>query len=251
MNSRQLFDTTNWTHTRENSENIPIKKIFPKKERLKNSLLSSRVTDRWCPLFMFFQLLSVGVSFFMTHIVYRTRVHYPENFTVESGILVISNHQSMYDPFLVSYHLSRRLHLPTIFSTFPMRYPVINRFMEKPLVGFLIFLFGGYNIGKNTLDRMKGLLYTMNLLDKGTTVLLFPEGKIVKSDKVGYFNGGLDIVLRQNIPIRLVRLKGMHRWSWFNFSDRHQIDIYFSNIIKDMSYEEKRCIVDNFYERNN
>lgn len=215
---------------------------------LKRLEISSRVSERWDLLFFFMQLLSVIVTVFMTKVIFRTKVHYPSTFTVEPGTLVICNHQSRYDPFLISYHLARGLRPNIIATAFPMRYPVLSRFMKRRFLGLFIFLFGGYNIGTHSLDRMKGLLYTMNLLERGITVLLFPEGKIVKSDTMADFNGGLDMVLQREIPVRLVRMKGMYRWSWFTISKRHQVELFYSETIrKDLPYEEKQKYVRAFY----
>ena len=156
--------------------------------------------------FVFAQLLTIPANFFFTRLL-KLQVSRPAHFKIEHGTLIIANHQSKIDPFLISYHVGFK-HL---MSALPIRYPVTPDFMNRPILGLCISLLGGYNIGETPLERLKKLLFTRDLLKQGYSIVLFPEGKIVRDqDMVEDFKKGANALFNENYPVVFVRLKGLN-----------------------------------------
>ena len=163
--------------------------------------------------FIFIQILTIPPNILVTFLL-RLKVERPKDFKTSHGMLIIANHQSKLDPFLVSYHIG----IKNVLRTIPIRYPVDHAFMSKPILGFCIRLLGGYDIGGNTIDRLKKLVFTRNLFRRGYTVLLFPEGKIIRnSDQIDEFKRGASALFNENYPVAFVRLTGLNTPHRFHF----------------------------------
>jgi 1-acyl-sn-glycerol-3-phosphate acyltransferase len=136
--------------------------------------------------FIIIQILTIPANLFLTKLL-RLKVDRPSDFKITHGTLIIANHQSRVDPFLISTHIGfKNLH-----HTLPIRYPVTPEYMHRPILGFCIRLLGGYNIGNDPLERLKKLIFTRSLLKHGYSVVLFPEGKITRDkDMVNDFKKG-------------------------------------------------------------
>ena len=101
---------------------------------------------------------------------------------VQKGSLIIANHQSKIDAFLIMYAFG----IQNMMTLMPCVYPVTHVYMNKKIIGRTLSLFGAYRMGESSIEKAKALLYTGEMLRKGYTVLLFPEGAISrhKSDSV-------------------------------------------------------------------
>ena len=163
--------------------------------------------------FVIIQFLTVPPNFVFTRILHLT-VERPHDFKIPHGTLIIANHQSKIDPFLISYHVG----IKNWTSIVPIRYPVTPDYMNKHIMGFIICLFGGYNIGNTPLERLKKLVYTRELLRQKYSVVLFPEGKIVRDrDRVAEFQKGAHMLFNENYPLVFVRLTGLNRKHYLRF----------------------------------
>ncbi len=163
--------------------------------------------------FVCVQLLTVPVNFLFTFLL-QLRVKRPENFTLQHGTLIIANHQSKIDPFLISTHVGFK----NLRTMLPIRYPVTHEYIKKPFTGFVIRLLGGYSIGENSMERLQKLLYTRQLLKSGYTVVIFPEGKIVRDrDMVADFQRGVQVLFSENYPTVFVRLVGLNEKNKYQF----------------------------------
>lgn len=156
--------------------------------------------------FIIIQILTIPANLFLTKLL-RLKVDRPSDFKITHGTLIIANHQSRVDPFLISTHIGfKNLH-----HTLPIRYPVTPEYMHRPILGFCIRLLGGYNIGNDPLERLKKLIFTRSLLKHGYSVVLFPEGKIVRDrDIVADFQKGANMLFNENYPVVFVRLTGIN-----------------------------------------
>lgn len=157
------------------------------------------------------------------------RAHVPRNLYVPSGTLVIANHRSMLDPFLITYHLGSH----NWFSTIPMRCPVTSTYARRPIVGHALKMLGAYDIGKTSIERAKKLLFTRGLLDHERTVILFPEGKLVeKGIVVDEFQQGAKMLFAHDYPTLFVRLSGFDTNSFLHPDTVTDARMVYSEIIR-------------------
>ncbi len=131
----------------------------------------------------------------------------PENIhSLERGSLLISNHRSKIDPFVVLAYLP----FPVFLKLLPIRFPTDNDFMEKKWLRPALRLLGSYDIGATPREKMLGLLRTKELLDERTTVFLFPEGKICRN-QMGEFKRGIEFFVGPGRKVVVVQIDGLER----------------------------------------
>ncbi|MBU6214719.1 1-acyl-sn-glycerol-3-phosphate acyltransferase [Patescibacteria group bacterium] len=156
-------------------------------------------------------------------------VSIPRDLYVPPGTLVLANHRSMLDPFLVTYNLGHQNWLTAV----PMRYPVTPDYARRPVLGRAMRLIGAYDIGKTKMERAKKLLFTRGLLDKQRTVLLFPEGRIVEGGVITEeFHNGFKMLFAHDYPTLFVRLSGFTTDSFIHPKTVTDARIHYSPIIR-------------------
>lgn len=171
------------------------------------------------------------------------RAYLPNNFSVPRGTLVLANHVSIFDPFLVTFHLGRQNWL----STVPMRYPATPDYARHRVIGPVIKALGAYDIGELPIEKAKKLLYTRDLLNRGRTVLLFPEGRIVnKGHLVGDFKRGARMLFAHDYPTVFAHLLGFTTESFLHPERVHSPRIHYSSVITG-SAEEKIARMEVFF----
>lgn len=159
----------------------------------------------------------------------KLKVHVPNNFYVPRGTLVLANHRSLFDPFLVTYHLGSQ----NWYRSIPTRFPTKSSYASRPVLGSAIKMLGAYDIGKTSMERAKKLLYTRDLLDRERTVLLFPEGKIVDDGEVvEEFQQGARMLFAHDYPTVFVRLSGFNTESFLRPSTVTNARMYYSEVIR-------------------
>ncbi len=160
--------------------------------------------------FVVIQLMTIPANWLLTRF-FHLVIEKPENLVITHGTLIIANHQSRIDPFLISYHCN-------LLTTSPIRYPVTSDYMERPFLGFYIRLLGGYDVGRSPFERLKKLVFTRDILKRGYSVILFPEGKITRDqDMVNDFKKGANMLFQENYPVVFVRLTGLGGKRKFHF----------------------------------
>lgn len=112
-----------------------------------------------------------------------------ENVPREGGALMVSNHLSFYDVFVLGIPLERRLNY------------VARSTLFKPLLGPLIRSVGGFPIqieGKGA----SGLKETLKRLRSGAVVIMFPEGARSFDGRMGPLKPGIAILAgRGGVPV--------------------------------------------------
>jgi len=156
-------------------------------------------------------------------------VQVPNNFYVPRGTLVLANHRSIFDPFLVTFHLGSQ----NWYRTIPTRYPTKSFHADRPILGPTIKMLGAYDIGRTSMERAKKLLYTRDLLDRQYTVLLFPEGKIVDEGAVvEEFQRGAKMLFANDYPTVFVRLSGFNTDSFLHPDTVLDARMHYSEVIR-------------------
>lgn len=158
------------------------------------------------------QVLAYVIGALPLRIMYRTERKLPHNLhLLRRGSLIVSNHQSMLDPFIVSACLPFHIFLKMV----PIRPPVIDYIFRDPRYNPPFFpilkMFGCFSIGKTSAEKMKSIFYIRELLKRHETVFLFPEGGISTEHTVKEFKQGVDFFMDQALNVIFVRLRGFNK----------------------------------------
>jgi 1-acyl-sn-glycerol-3-phosphate acyltransferase len=207
-------------------------------------------TEKEIKKFERWQKASVPVTRLLSFLVFKDIVDCPTDLVIPDGTMLVSNHQHRYDPYLIYFHV-HNINKKQKKSFKPIRFPAASVYMRMLFLGSFLRLFGAYDIGNTKLEKLHGLLLTRALLREKTTVLLFPEGRrIKKGEERGEFEKGVNMILKDEFPVVLVKIEGMNSFSWLNFSLHPQVKVSFSNIIEaGLSFEEKICLANQFFNK--
>jgi hypothetical protein len=163
------------------------------------------------------------------------KAYLPRELYVPSGTLVLANHRSHLDPFLVTFHLGRHNWL----STVPVRYPTTSSFARHPAIGPVIKALGAYDIGEKPIEKAKKLLFTRDLLNRNRTVLLFPEGRIIKDGRLrGEFQRGVEMLFAYDFPTVFVHLLGFSTESFMHPERVDNPRLYYSSVVRGKAVEK-------------
>jgi 1-acyl-sn-glycerol-3-phosphate acyltransferase len=154
------------------------------------SSLITLVWWTWVPQF-------VGV---LLRLVYRGRFHGRENVPREGPVIYASNHQSHFDPVVVSVLVYDR----------PCSYLARESLFRIPLFGPFIAAVGAIPLKRSKSD-LGALRSALDELKAGRGVLLFPEGTRTRDGALGRFRSGVALLQkRSKAPIVPVALEGLH-----------------------------------------
>jgi len=133
-------------------------------------------------------------------VMFRLRYTGCKNVPRSGGVLVVSNHQSHLDPPLVGAGFPRQM-------TFLAR---MSLFRFSPF-GWLIASVGAIPINREG-SALSGIRATLQALQRGDAVLVFPEGTRTRDGNLGTFKPGLTLVARRaKVPILPVAVEGAYR----------------------------------------
>ena len=132
------------------------------------------------------------------------------------GSLIISNHQSILDPFITLSYLPFRSFLKML----PLRFPMTHSYYRW--LPFL-WLLGAYDIGVTKRERMAGLFRTRKFLFDRESVMIFPEGKISDENEILDFQKGVTFLTEIAANVIFVKMEGFHQKNWFNMKVRRSV----------------------------
>ncbi len=178
--------------------------------------------------FVIMQAVVVPPLSFLVSSFLRVHVSRPSTLVVPPGTLILANHQSYLDPFLIAYHLG-----PTNWPRImPCRFPVMTEMMQKRLYALPMRALGCYDIGVSPMVRAKKLLFTRELLESGRTIMLFPEGAITKKgEMIGDFKMGAQMLFSRGYPVVFVKLSGFTRTHRSRLFRRGSFSLTYSDVI--------------------
>ena len=176
-------------------------------------------------LFLFIALLTIGVTVFamfllpdlalrfgvvaLTHSLYKIRIVGAENIPESGPVLLVANHVSFIDGFLITACTSRKIRflMHEDFYRHPLIHPFVKLtgFIEVPAQGRL-----------KSMQEMFGIV--QEALRRGEAVCVFPEGKITRNGLIDDFKAGYAMMLPpdRKVPIVPVYL-GMIWGSIFSY----------------------------------
>ncbi len=164
---------------------------------------------------VFFQLLSSFLFYIPFKIFFAIKGRIPlEVKKIQKGSLLIANHQTKLDPWIIMDHLG-----PTSFTKIlPIYFPVTNEYMSHPFWGNFLKLFGCYDVGATKREKMIALFYARELLRQGKTVFMFPEGKIIrKGNLTADFKKGIDFLVPYAKSVVCARIKDFNNIKFPSF----------------------------------
>jgi 1-acyl-sn-glycerol-3-phosphate acyltransferase len=140
-----------------------------------------------------------------------------ENIPATGGVLLVSNHLSYLDVFVLGLLIPRHLNY------------VARSTLFLPVLGFLIRSVGGFPIQRDGMGA-SGLKETLRRLRNGGIVVLFPEGTRSATGAVGELKPGIAVLAtRARVPVVPTALAGtMEAWPrWRPFPWVYPIRIHY------------------------
>ncbi len=141
--------------------------------------------------------------FLLTHTFYRIEVRGAENLPRRGPALLVCNHISFADPFLIGACTSRFV-----------RFLMFRQFYETPEIHWLVKLMGAIPISEGDKPRelVESLREAQNRLRDGDLVCIFAEGAITRTGNLLCFRRGFERITRglpvPIIPVHLDRVWG-------------------------------------------
>lgn len=139
--------------------------------------------------------LLIGKLFFRLQ--YHGRSQIPaEN---SKGLIVVSNHQTYLDPFFISAPINRKMRFMAWDEAFRWR------FSDR-----LLRMLGAFPVSLKRGGTFRAMVRSMELLKKGETLMIFPEGSREFSDGklLPFKTGAARLSLETSVPILPVTIKG-------------------------------------------
>ncbi len=133
-------------------------------------------------------------------VLFGVRFHGTENFPMEGGVLICSNHLSNNDPVLIAANIFKRL-----------RFMAKKELFNVPVLSAVVKFFGAFPIDRSTSD-LGAVRATMSILKGGNALVIFPEGRRNKEflpEKIK--PGAVNIAAKAGVPIMPVYIKGTYR----------------------------------------
>lgn len=121
----------------------------------------------------------------LVHLVYRVRKTGRGYMPREGGVLLLSNHVSYIDSFIL--YLS---------SPRPVRFVVLEAYVQARVIGWFLKLFRAIPIRPR--NAREALTRTIEALEEGDVVCLFPEGGLTRTGVIGEFKKGFEMIVRRS-----------------------------------------------------
>lgn len=162
---------------------------------------------------------------------------------LKKGSLIVANHQSILDPFIILSHLPLKSFLRTI----PVRFPTKHSYYKY--LRLLAFV-GAFDIGDQNRERMLGLFRTRQYLVDGKSIMLFPEGKICTNAEAGIdeFQKGITFLTDVAKNVLFVRMEGFHRSDWLKIMKKRR-SMAFSEICQMKGENKNPDVLREYMER--
>ena len=132
------------------------------------------------------------------HLIYRARRTGTEHVPREGGVLLLGNHVSYVDSFIVYMCCPRR----------PVRFVVLERFTRMKAIGWFLRLFDPIPIDPKR--SRQAIERTIEALRNGDVVCLFPEGGLTRMGVMQEFKKGFELIVRRaECPVVPVYMDGL------------------------------------------
>lgn len=138
---------------------------------------------------------------FLLYGLYRMKVQGRENMPEGGSFIILSNHRSMIDPFV----------LGTLYEDGELHFMAKEELFHNPIVRWYITRMHGFPVKRGQAD-LSAMRTAMQVLRDGDALGIFPEGTRHKDGVMGQVQSGVSVLtLRSNVPLVPVYLSGKYR----------------------------------------
>jgi 1-acyl-sn-glycerol-3-phosphate acyltransferase len=146
-----------------------------------------------------YTLLEVtGFRFWFARL-YRVEVHGGERIPAEGGVILVANHESMIDPWLLGLTTPR-----------PIRYMAKAELWNYPVLRTIMEWFGTFPVSRGVGDR-EAVGRAAELLAEGQLLGMFPQGTCLPYRRRPWLRGAARLALATGTPIVPVCIIGSER----------------------------------------
>ena len=188
----------------------------------------------WVPTV--FQFLIAVISQPLFYLFSGLRVYGKENLKgLRGGVIFAMNHSNEVDPFLIAASLGPLSPLMPVFSAARERSFYKNSGFMKYVYGGTFFkMLGAYPIFVGSGNYELSLRHHINIIERGQTLGIFPEGQITKDGRIGEAKAGVAYLLwRTGAPVVPIAFHGHYRMKTTHFfSRKHTISVAYGKPIK-------------------
>ena len=170
------------------------------------------------------------VSKIFWNIKYLQKENIPQD--LAGGLLVVSNHQTYFDPFWLCLPIHRKF-----------RFMAWDEALDWFIVGKCIRYLGAFPVSLARGGTRKAMIEALRSLRSGATLIIFPEGSRGYSDGklLPFKTGAARIAVEANIPILPVTIRGGNEvWAQdMKFPHFGRIEIIYHPVIEIPSKEDQ------------
>lgn len=151
--------------------------------------------------FITYAILYIPINFF-----FRVRtIRKLQLEELRRGLVLTANHQSRMDLVLIFAAIPPKYYIRLL----PMYGLVAEKYMNTWWKKLALTLLGCYPLRAGEKETAKALLFVLDKVDKGKTILLFPEGRILGEGEYARANPGIGyLALRRQVKILPIHLSG-------------------------------------------
>jgi 1-acyl-sn-glycerol-3-phosphate acyltransferase len=151
----------------------------------------------------FLQIFTFAFFAFWLKYILRLKIKGVEKIKIQKPTIIVSNHCSKLDPFLILSAMGWKNFL----KLNPWRFPLHKIYAENRWLGPLSRTVGCYKIeGKG--DLSQSLESTFNVIDQNYSLIYFPEGRVVKRGEAIEPKKGIGYICQKKnvciLPVRIV-----------------------------------------------
>lgn len=170
---------------------------------------------------LFFWRITRAVIRSILRTVFFCRIRGLENLKdIRGPFLIAANHISATDPFVIAACVPFKV-APVI------RFVTYHTFMKKPVLGPILRAYGAIPV-RNGIGVERALAEPLACLERGETVGIFPEGKVMKQGRMGWGRPGVSYLARgAKVPVVPVVLKGTRFYTFDYFRKHRRICVTF------------------------
>lgn len=180
--------------------------------------------------------LALRILFGWTHIFLRPKYNYKlDAANYKRGSILVANHQSRMDFFLIHTGIP----LSSYIRMVPIYQLIVDTYMDTWWKRIFLSLGGCIAINVNSKFKSTvGLLNLLEKVEKGNSVLIFPEGKVVRTKKMDFFSGIGYLLHKSTKPVIPIYLDGFRNITPSSFLfRRHNATIVYG---RPMQFREKQ-----------
>ena len=127
---------------------------------------------------------------------YRVELRGTENIPARGGVILVANHESLFDPWLLALATPR-----------PVRYMAKSELWRYAPVGRALEAFGAFPVERGAGDAT-AISNAAELLRRGQVLGIFPQGTSKQLERRPYHRGAARLALATGAPIVPIRLVG-------------------------------------------